>query len=161
MWHTCRDTLVVEPGMVGLAPKWVRLAPAPNTLKSNLKKPRICPIWGQSEPLWTWSQTYHSWVELCNNVKTAIQASDLLCSNDVKDIGQKRIVFFIGFIVTNKTSFKYDGMPWTMTQFMSMTLCDHLFQWVWEGKGEGERDEGGGGFKSSAILRDDVWRKGD
>ena len=80
--------------MVGLAPKWVRLAPngtnsglfqirfqciwrpqmgqirgffrsdfstfgagAPNALKSDLKKPRICPIWGQSEPLW--SQTYH------------------------------------------------------------------------------------------------------
>ena len=53
-------------GMVGLAPKWVRLAPngtnpglfqiifqciwrpAPNALKSDLKKPRICPIWGQT-----------------------------------------------------------------------------------------------------------------
>ena len=32
-------------------------AGAPNALKSDLKKPRICPIWGQSEPLW--SQTYH------------------------------------------------------------------------------------------------------
>ena len=32
-------------------------APAPNALKSDLKKPRICPIWGQSDPLW--SQTYH------------------------------------------------------------------------------------------------------
>ena len=30
---------------------------APNALKSDLKKPRICPIWGQSDPLW--SQTYH------------------------------------------------------------------------------------------------------
>ena len=62
-------------GMVGLAPKWVRLATkgtnpglfqirfqyiwrgAPNALKSDLKKPRICPIWGQSDQLW--SQTYH------------------------------------------------------------------------------------------------------
>ena len=26
-------------------------------MKSDLKKPRICPIWGQSDPLW--SQTYH------------------------------------------------------------------------------------------------------
>ena len=26
-------------------------------LKSDMKKPRICPIWGQSDPLW--SQTYH------------------------------------------------------------------------------------------------------
>ena len=61
---------------VGLAPKWVRLdpngtirgfirsdfsafgAPAPNALKSDLKKPCICPIWGQSDSLW--SQTY-SW----------------------------------------------------------------------------------------------------
>ena len=54
-----------KPGMVGLAPKWVRLAPngtnpgAPNALKSDLKKPRICPIWSQSDPLW--SQTYHPW----------------------------------------------------------------------------------------------------
>ena len=49
------------PGMVGLAPSCVRLAPAgaPNALKSDLKKPRICPIWGQSDPLW--SQTYHPW----------------------------------------------------------------------------------------------------
>ena len=55
--------------MVGLAPKWVRLAPnwtnpglfqirfqciwrgAPNALKSDLKKPLICPIWGKSDPL--------------------------------------------------------------------------------------------------------------
>ena len=49
-------------GMVGLAPKWVRLAPnwtnpGPNALKSDLRKSRICPIWGQSDPLW--SQTYH------------------------------------------------------------------------------------------------------
>ena len=42
----------LSSGMVGLATKWVRLA-----LKSDLKKPRICPIWGQSDPFW--SQTYH------------------------------------------------------------------------------------------------------
>ena len=54
-------------GMVGLAPKWVRLAPngtnpglfqirfqyiwldEPNVLKFDLKKFRICPIWG---PIW-------------------------------------------------------------------------------------------------------------
>ena len=29
----------------------------PNVLISDLKKSRICPIWGQSDPLW--SQTYH------------------------------------------------------------------------------------------------------
>ena len=34
---------------------------APNALKSDLKKPRICPIWGQSDPIW--SQTYHPWGE--------------------------------------------------------------------------------------------------
>ena len=70
-------------GMVGLAAKWVRLAPnginlglfqirfqciwrdAPNALKSDLKTPQICPIWGQSDPLC--SQTYHPWhiVLLC------------------------------------------------------------------------------------------------
>ena len=32
---------------------------APNALKSDPKKPQICPIWGQSDPLW--SQTYHPW----------------------------------------------------------------------------------------------------
>ena len=36
-------------------------AGAPNALKSDLKKLRICPIWGQSDPLW--SQTYHPWPE--------------------------------------------------------------------------------------------------
>ena len=35
--------------------------PAPNALKSDLKKPRICPIWAQSDPLW--SQTYHPWLK--------------------------------------------------------------------------------------------------
>ena len=30
-----------------------------NVLKS-LKKSQICPIWGQSDPLW--SQTYHPWL---------------------------------------------------------------------------------------------------
>ena len=62
-------------GMVGLAQSgsdWLQMgqirgffrsdfsafgAPAPNALKSDRKKPRICPIWGQSDPLW--SQTYH------------------------------------------------------------------------------------------------------
>ena len=32
-------------------------AGAPNSLNSDLKKTRICPIWGQSDPIW--SQTYH------------------------------------------------------------------------------------------------------
>ena len=31
-----------------------------NALKSDLKKPRICPIWGQSDPLW--GLTYHPWI---------------------------------------------------------------------------------------------------
>ena len=62
-------------GMVGLAPNWVRLVPngtnpglfqirfqyiwlyEPNVLKCDLKKSWICPILGQSEPIW--SQTYH------------------------------------------------------------------------------------------------------
>ena len=71
-------TQILNTGLVGLAPKWVRLAPngtnpglfqirfqriwrrAPIILlKSDLKKPRICLIWGQSDPLW--SQTYHPW----------------------------------------------------------------------------------------------------
>ena len=34
--------------------------PAPNVLKYDLKKPRICPIWGQSDTLS--SQTYHPWI---------------------------------------------------------------------------------------------------
>ena len=58
-------------GIVGLAPKCVRLAqlgqirgffrsdfsafgaPAPNALKCDLKKSRICPICGQSDPIWS------------------------------------------------------------------------------------------------------------
>ena len=55
-------TLVVSgvvAGLPNLDPKWVRLAlngtnPAlrQNILKSDLKKSRICPIWGQSDPFW-------------------------------------------------------------------------------------------------------------
>ena len=70
-------------GMVGLAPKWDRLASngtnpglfpirfqciwrgAPNALKSDLKKPQISPIWGQSDPLW--GQTYQSLVSAQTN----------------------------------------------------------------------------------------------
>ena len=62
--------------MWGLSPKWARIIPngthpglfqirfqyilaqrRQNVLKSDLKKSRICPIWGQSDPFW--SQTYH------------------------------------------------------------------------------------------------------
>ena len=42
--------IVVTPGMVDLAP---------NALKSDLKKPRICLIWGQSDLLWR--LPYHPW----------------------------------------------------------------------------------------------------
>ena len=59
--------------MVGLAPQWVRLAP--NGTNLDLKKPRICPIWGQSDPLW--SQTYYPcWqVSLHFNVNLCILSS--------------------------------------------------------------------------------------
>ena len=57
--------------MSGLARKWVKLAPNgtnPGLFEIRFQqmywnliwKSRICPIWGQSEPLW--SQTYHPWV---------------------------------------------------------------------------------------------------
>ena len=39
--------------MVGLAPKWA----GAKCTEIRSEKPRICPIWGQSDPLW--SQTYH------------------------------------------------------------------------------------------------------
>ena len=41
-----------EPSTGGL---WIMSRP--NALKSDLKKLRICPIWGQSDTLW--SQAYH------------------------------------------------------------------------------------------------------
>ena len=37
-----------------------------NALKSDLKKPRIRPIWGQSHLLW--SQTYHPWFNITLNM---------------------------------------------------------------------------------------------
>ena len=78
--HTCQP----RPGMLGLAPKWSRLAPngtnpgsfhfrfhyvlisssaSQNVLKFDMKKPRICPIWGHSDPLC--SQTWHPWLGFC------------------------------------------------------------------------------------------------
>ena len=49
----------VDPKVSQISPKWDKYGNpgAPNALESDLKKPRICPIWGQSDPLW--SQTYH------------------------------------------------------------------------------------------------------
>ena len=44
-----------------MTPSRFNFSPAPNALKSDLKKPRICPIWGQSDPLW--SQTYNPWLK--------------------------------------------------------------------------------------------------
>ena len=82
------------PGMVGLAPKWVRLAPngtnpglfsagAPNALKSDLKKPRICPIWGQSDP----RQTYHPWVRLAFRPPNATNLGHLNSVLDNLEVG--------------------------------------------------------------------------
>ena len=64
----CLESYPSLPWMVGLAPKWVRLAPNGTNpglfqirfqciWRGGLKKPRICPILGQSDPLW--SKTYH------------------------------------------------------------------------------------------------------
>ena len=54
VWQTSwRDLFRWIPCCVNF---WYHLT-APNALKSDLIKPRICPIWGQSDPLW--SQTYH------------------------------------------------------------------------------------------------------
>ena len=41
---------------VGLAPNWVRLA-EPKFTETDLKKSQICPIWVQSDPIW--SQPWH------------------------------------------------------------------------------------------------------
>ena len=51
VWRWWPDQLCVcHPGMLGLPTKWLRLDPdEPNVLKSDLKKYRICPIWG---PIW-------------------------------------------------------------------------------------------------------------
>ena len=57
-----------QPVMVGLAPKWVRLAP--NGTNPGLFQIRFQCIWrpGQSDPLW--SQTYHPWLELYEATKS-------------------------------------------------------------------------------------------
>ena len=63
--------VVSNAGVSDLGGKWVKLdrngtnpvlfmiSISHDVLKSNLKKSRICPIWGQSDPIW--SQTYHPW----------------------------------------------------------------------------------------------------
>ena len=87
------------PGMVGLAPNWVRLAPNgtnPGLCQISFQciwrpcakcteiwseKLRICPIWGQSDPLR--NQTYHPWfIQPCwlfshSTVQTKLYSRDV------------------------------------------------------------------------------------
>ena len=62
MYEKCAYRLLSRDGRLGskvgqIGPKWDKSgafpdqAGAPNALKSDLKKPRICLIWGQSDPL--------------------------------------------------------------------------------------------------------------
>ena len=68
-------------GLIG--PKWDKSGPFSdqiwvyfgalwqNVLKSDLKKSRICPIWGQSDPLW--SQTWHLLLVLSGELAQVLQ----------------------------------------------------------------------------------------
>ena len=44
-----------DPNWVRLATNWTNLGLfkwAPKCTETDLKKPQICPIWGQSDPIW-------------------------------------------------------------------------------------------------------------
>ena len=57
-------------------------AGAPNALESDLKKSRICPIWGQSDPLWR--QTYHPCDDYCSLVEcVCLSLSEIMNSNQL------------------------------------------------------------------------------
>ena len=68
IWHLCRPQTVclhIRDGRFGskvgqIGPKWDQSGAFSDQISVHLA-PRICPIWGQSDPLW--SQTYHPCTE--------------------------------------------------------------------------------------------------
>ena len=63
-WAGIRDgRFGSKVGQIG--PKWAKSGAFSNQISVHLapgpgKRPRICPIWGESDPLW--SQNYHPWM---------------------------------------------------------------------------------------------------
>ena len=59
---TMLSASVDRPGSQDLAPKWMMITPSQNVLKSDLKKSRNCPIWGQIwhpwKKEWVWLQPH-------------------------------------------------------------------------------------------------------
>ena len=65
-WGIIAGNLVLRLGMSGLAPKWVSLASnetdpglCQNALKSDMKKSRINPIWGQYDLFYVLNLIYY------------------------------------------------------------------------------------------------------
>ena len=113
IWQPCKgrvpgsfsSTCRFMAGMVGLPPKWVRLAPTEtntglfqirfqyifaqrqNVLKSDLKKSRICPIWGQSDPFWVqiWSARHsHCLLQQIHTDYHSLGLTDSLLNKGIK-----------------------------------------------------------------------------
>ena len=72
---------------------------APNTLKSDLKKTRMCSIWGQSDPLW--SQTYHPCSD-CSLISSSQQACQVGKAFDQVDFRWSKMSQFDVNILANK-----------------------------------------------------------
>ena len=77
-----------------------------NILKSDLKKSRICPIWGQSDPLW--SQAYHPW-----------SVSEL---TDWWEIRHPRFVFVSGRHLFPTWHTSQSGGVWVVVTVRSITI---------------------------------------
>ena len=94
MWALLRDgRFGSKVGQIG--PKWDKSGAFSDQisvhfgsieLKSDLKKSRICPIWGQSDLLW--SQTYHPWHH--HNLRAAVPVSERCCSHIAGTRGHSR-----------------------------------------------------------------------
>ena len=96
-----------------------RSAGAPNALKSDLKKPRICPIWGQSDPLW--SQTYLPWYRLSTplyNVESGHQTCSVTSTireeRDLKSTLNTNSKFINNYFIKMASAPSYKGVRfWT------------------------------------------------
>ena len=86
--HSTSNCPLPVSGMVGLAPKLVRLAPnETNPGLFQIRLPRSCLIWGQSDPLW--SQNYHP----CHNMSGQCGQILALSGSDWPRMGQTRDFF--------------------------------------------------------------------
>ena len=111
-------------------------AAAPNALKSDQKKPRICPIWGQFYPLWTqiWNTSAPE-EEISGPDIASSQANVVRCLDDVIRV-TSHVWYNLATFVTSTTWLTWHsechvenprGKTWLCVFFVFSLGIDEIF----------------------------------